>query len=58
MEIRMQTRYGENRRGDKGFPIECDCNAKVVVATSLDPVTTGKLFFSCPYEISDVSIFS
>jgi len=54
----MRTRYGENRRRDKGVPIECDCNAKVVVATSLGPVTTGKLFFSCPYEISDVSIIS
>ncbi|AAC13584.1 F7N22.12 gene product [Arabidopsis thaliana] len=53
MEIRMRTRYDKNRRRDKGVPIECDCNAKVVVATSLDPVTTGKLFFSCPHEISD-----
>nr|AAD15531.1 hypothetical protein [Arabidopsis thaliana] len=52
-EIRIRTRYGKNRRGDKGVPIECDCNAKVVVATSLDPVTTRFFFSSCPYEISD-----
>ena len=44
MEIRMRMRYGENRRRDKGVLIELDCNAKVVVATSLDPVTTGFFF--------------
>jgi len=55
----MRTRYGENRRRDKSVPIECDCNAKVVVATSLDPVTTGKLFSAVrkkyqmyPYELT------
>jgi len=57
MEIRMRMRYDENRRRDKGVLIECDCNAKVFVATSRDPVTSGKLYFSCTYEISDVSIF-
>jgi len=57
MEIRMRMRYGENRRRDKGVLIELDCNAKVVVATSHDPVTSEKLYFSCPYKISDVSIF-
>ncbi|KAG7542685.1 hypothetical protein ISN45_Aa07g026420 [Arabidopsis thaliana x Arabidopsis arenosa] len=53
MEIRMRTRYGENRRRDKGVPIACDCSAAVLVATSRDPNTRGKLYFSCPYEISD-----
>ncbi|BAB01027.1 unnamed protein product [Arabidopsis thaliana] len=53
MEIRMRMRYGENRRRNKGVPIEFDCNAKVVVATSRDPITSRKLYFSCPYEISD-----
>jgi len=57
MEIRMRMRYDENRRRDKGVLIKCDCNAKVFVATSRDPVTSGKLYFSCTYEISDVSIF-
>jgi len=57
MEIRMRMRYGENRRRNKGVPIEFDCNAKVVVATSRDPITSRKLYFSCPYQISDVSIF-
>ncbi|CAL9247938.1 unnamed protein product [Arabidopsis halleri] len=53
MEIRMRMRYGENRRRDKGVPIACDCSAAVLVATSRDPNTRGKLYFSCPYEISD-----
>jgi len=57
METRMRMVYGENRRRDKGVPIECGCSAAVVVATSRDPITSGKLYFSCPYEISDVSIF-
>ncbi|CAL9234436.1 unnamed protein product [Arabidopsis halleri] len=52
MEIRMRMRYGENRRRDKGVPIACDCGAAVLVATSRDPNTRGKLYFSCPYEIS------
>ncbi|CAL9218047.1 unnamed protein product [Arabidopsis halleri] len=53
MEIRMRMRYGENRRRDKGVPIACDCSAAVLVATSRDPNTRGKLYFSCPNEISD-----
>jgi len=57
MEIRMRMVYGENRRRDKGVPIECDCSAAVVVATSRDPITRGKLYFGCLYEISDVNIF-
>ncbi|KAG7532917.1 MULE transposase domain [Arabidopsis thaliana x Arabidopsis arenosa] len=48
MEIRMRMRYGENRRRDKGVPIACDCSAAVLVATSRDPNTRGKLYFSCP----------
>ncbi|OAO89418.1 hypothetical protein AXX17_ATUG00650 [Arabidopsis thaliana] len=53
MEIRMRMVYGENRRRDKGVRIECDCSAAVVVATSRDPITRGKLYFGCLYEISD-----
>ena len=31
MEIRIRMRYDENRRRDKGVPIECDCNAKIAL---------------------------
>ncbi|CAL9225086.1 unnamed protein product [Arabidopsis halleri] len=56
MEIRMRMRYGKNRRHDKGVPVACDCSAAILVATSRDPIIRGRLYFSCPYEISDLCL--